>query len=258
MNLLEWLTYRPWGGQFRELRGLVAYAEPESVEIYREQLPAVFAMPSRPLIAVLLIDYLAVAPWPLVRYGEWTMLLRCVSRDRRGHAETGWFPLVMPVTTWVACTGGRHLGFPKAVCESIELGPAAHDGTDPSCSQEAMLGRGVAGGREELRMAFTPGRDRDEHWLRPLDVAGSLLASTLFTLKPVGVGPRVRRVRFIDATAEPGTWTMTRGMVAISGDHQLLCDGLLPRPRRFPGAVHHFRGSMNLFWEPVERNAARK
>jgi len=73
-------------------------------------------MPARPMVKVFLIDYLRVAPWPFGRYQEWSVLLRAT------HAEgEGWYPVTMPVTSWIARQGGHHLGFPKYVTDGIRL-----------------------------------------------------------------------------------------------------------------------------------------
>lgn len=225
-TLLDWLLYAHSGGQFRELSGITAHFAPESLERYRHYLPERLAMPDRPVVKLFLIDYLQVNPWPLTRYQEWSMLLRA-SHD----GGEGWFPVTMPVTTWVARQGGHHLGFPKFVAESIEL---VGEG-------DSVSGRASAAGRLEVSMRFSPGDPRPlEPWERELRDHDEIIDGDLLVLKPVGVGPDVHRVRFENVTTS--RWTARHGTVELRGD----AGGLIPNGRSVPGSVHHFQGGMNL------------
>jgi len=225
-TLLDWLLYAHSGGQFRELIGITAHFRPENLDRYRHYLPDRLEMPARPVVKLFLIDYLQVSPWPLTRYQEWSMLLRATH-----DGADGWFPVTMPVTTWVARQGGHHLGFPKFVAESIDL---VKDG-------DAYAGRASAAGRLEISMRFTPGDPRPlEPWERDLRGRDEIIDGDLLVLKPVGVGPEVHRVCFEEVI--PSRWTARHGSVALRGD----AGGLIPDGRSVPGSVHHFQGGMNL------------
>ena len=225
-TLLDWLLYAHSGGQFRELLGITAHFKPKSLDRYRHYLPDRLGMPDRPVVKLFLIDYLQVTPWPLTRYQEWSMLLRATH-----DGEEGWFPVTMPVTTWVARQGGHHLGFPKFVAESIEL---VKEG-------EVLSGRASAAGRLEISMRFTPGDPRPlEPWERELRNHEEIINGDLLVLKPVGVGPEVHRITFDEVA--PSRWSTRHGSVALRGD----AGGLIPDGESVPGSAHHFQGGMNL------------
>jgi len=225
-RILDWLLYAQSGGQFHELIGITTQFAPPDPDAYRHYLPDPLGMPVRPLVKVFLIDYLRVAPWPFTRYREWTVLLRAAHDDGEG-----WYPVTMPVTTWIARQGGHHLGFPKYVTPSIEL-------VD---SDDGMRGRVSAPGRIDVTMDYRDGEaprgaDRDTRHR----AHESILPDDLLVLKPVGVGPEVRRVRFREVAAS--TWTVRRGRVTLHGD----AGNLLVQDRPLAASLHHFRGAMNL------------
>ncbi len=225
-QLLDWLLYAQTGGQFRELVGITTHFPPPDEDRYRHYLPAVFDMPKHPAVKVFLIDYLEVAPWPFTRYQEWSVLLRASDGRREG-----WYPVTMPVTTWISRQGGHHLGFPKFVADSIEL---VDDG-------DTVEGRVVAAGRMDVTMSFRRGGVPPlSAWERRYQEADEILPDDLVVLKPVGVGPEIKRVRFEEAA--PSSWQVRRGTVTIRGD----AGGLLAEGRPLAASVHRFRGGMNL------------
>ena len=225
-TLLDWLLYAHSGGQFRELTAITAHYAPDDHVRYRRYLPDRLEMPARPIVKLFLCDYLEVNPWPLTRYQEWSMLLRAAH-----EGAEGWFPVTMPVTTWVARQGGHHLGFPKYVAESITLIDAG----------STVRGRALAKGRLDVSMHY---RDAEppklDVWERDLRAHEAFIESDLIVLKPTGVGPDVQRVRFEDVV--PSRWTTRHGSVELHGD----AGGLIPDGRIVPGSIHHFRGGMNL------------
>ncbi|RLS33420.1 MAG: hypothetical protein DWH79_06865 [Planctomycetota bacterium] len=226
LRLLDRLLFARPEGQFRELLGITAHYQPPDIAAYRHYLPDSLEMPNRPVIKLFLIDYLQVSPWPFTRYQEWSLLLRASH-----EGAEGWFPLTMPVTTWIAKQGGHHLGFPKYVAETIEL--VDHGDT--------VLGHAAAKDRLEVSMRFTTGvPPQMKHWERHLLSRDQIIDDDLVVLKPVGVGPDVHRVRFEEVM--PSRWTVRRGSVELTGD----AGGLIATGRPVPGAVHHFRGGMNL------------
>ena len=183
-------------------------------------------MPDRPVVKLFLVDYLQVSPWPLTRYQEWSLLLRA----SHGGKE-GWFPVTMPVTTWIARQGGHPLGFPKYVAASITL---IDDG-------RTAFGRATANDRLDVSMRYSDDQPPVlARWERDLRAHDPFIEGDLIVLKPTGVGPEVQRVRFEEVV--PSRWTTRHGSVDLDGD----AGGLIPDGRRVPGSAHHFRGGMNL------------
>jgi hypothetical protein len=225
-HLLNWLLFAQPGGQFLELSGITAHYAPDTLDRYRHYLPDRLEMPVRPVVKLFLIDYLRVSPWPFTRYQEWSMLLRAAH-----DGVEGWFPVTMPVTTWIARQGGHHLGFPKYVADSITL---VDDGT-------TVTGRAIARNRLDVSMRFTATESiAIETWERTLLERDEIFDADLIVLKPTGIGPDVQRVR-LDVVA-PSRWTARHGSVELRGD----AGGLIPDGRIVPGSVHHFEGGMNL------------
>ena len=225
-TLLDWLLFAHTGGQFLELNAITAHYAPDDSDLYRRYLPDRLAMPARPVVKLFLVDYLRCSPWPLTRYQEWSMLLRA-SHD----GAEGWFPVTMPVTTWVARQGGHHLGFPKYVAHSIAL---IDDG-------RTAFGRATADDRLDVSMRYSDDKPPIlARWERELRAHDAFIEGDLIVLKPTGIGPDVNRIRFEDVA--PSSWTTRHGSVELHGD----AGGLIPDGRIVPGSAHHFQGGLNL------------
>lgn len=232
-RFFEWLVYTRSDGQFQEMVGLAAYYEPPSLEAYRHCLPAVFTMPDQPLIMVFVIAYRRVAPWPFSPYCESAILLKT---EHRGGA--GWFPLIMPVTSWIARQGGHHLGFPKFVTPTIEI-VEGEEGVRAKAS-------GDRGGPFSLDMRFTPGLARPlRGWEEPFVHEPAIFQWPFHVLKPVGVGPTIFEVHF-DHVVRPH-WESRPGMVVLSGHEP----ALIPSDAPVLGCLYRFRGGMNLVSRPL-------
>lgn len=220
----RWLFDRR-GGQFRRLVGLTCHFAPASPAAYRRYLPAPLEMPPCPIVKVFLIDYLEVSPWPFAPYREWSVLL-----GARHDGVVGWFPVTMPVTSWIARQGGRHLGFPKGIADRITLLDRENEVTGRIVAHgidmvmEFQAGPVPSVGPEELRLL------RHEH----------VVPEPLIVLKPVGLGPAVKHVVFADVLTP--SWEVRRGTVRIHGD----AGGLIPQGVPLAGSVHAFAGGMNL------------
>lgn len=219
------LLYQRNGGQFRRLVGLTCHFRPASWEAYRRYLPAALGMPRLPVVKVFLIDYLDVRPWPFRRYQEWSILLRA----RHGAIE-GWFPVTMPVTSRIARQGGYHLGFPKHVAEHIAL---VVNGTHAT---GAVRSKGI-----DVVMEFEPGTvPCSDPFELSFHLRDHVVPDPLLVLKPVGIGPEVQCVRFVDVV-EP-SWQVHRGVMRIRGD----AGNLIPHGVALAGSLHAFSGGMNL------------
>lgn len=226
-SLLDWMLFSRTGGQTREAVGITTEYAPPDTGAYRRYLPPRLGMPADPCVKLVLVDFVEVSPWPFARYAEWSMLLRAAHEGREG-----WFPVTMPVTTWIARQGGHHLGFPKYLADSIVL---VDDGV-------AVSGRAFARDRLDVSMRFTVGGlppDADRHARRVLR-SPTLFDAPFALLKPAGVGPGVRWLGFEEVVAS--IWTVRTGMVALEGD----AGGLVPGGTSVPGTACHFRGGMNL------------
>jgi hypothetical protein len=225
-TLLDWLLFAHSGGQFLELAAITAHFAPDDLSDYRHYLPDLLDMPARPVVKLFLVDYLRCSPWPLTRYQEWSMLLRA-SHD----GAEGWFPVTMPVTTWVARQGGHHLGFPKYLAASIAL---IDDG-------RTAFGRATADDQLDVSMRYSDDKPATlAPWERDLRAHDAFIEGDLIVLKPAGVGPDVQRVSFEEVA--PSRWTTRHGSVELHGD----AGGLIPDGRIVPGSAHHFLGGMNL------------
>lgn len=104
-----------WSGRYRgawvfqEQESIVAYFEATRLDEYRRVLPAVFAMPERPLVRVSVIDFYEMVNG--AAYLESVIALAAVHEGR-----SGWFVVTMPVTNGDSCYGGRSAwGYPKVV-----------------------------------------------------------------------------------------------------------------------------------------------
>jgi hypothetical protein len=224
--------FAPAKGAIREFVGISAVVEPADLALYRRLLPEPFDQPARPLVSILAIDYLQVAPWPLRRWQEWGVLLRCAWQD-----GVGWHPVTMPVTRWLPMSAGRYLGYPKYVADSISL---TRDGDR---WQATATHRGV----RQLGMTFEPGLVRQpELWEADPTASGSPFSDEIYLLAPPGKGPAARRVSFAFVEAH---WSSQLGTVRLETDEREAWAGLLPAGGSCPGAVSHFVGGYNIVAE---------
>ncbi len=233
MNAIDRLIFRPKGGQFREYEGITVHLEPADLSLYRQLIPPPLEAPSHPIVTLYLVDFIRVANWPLRRYQEWSVLLKCALAG-----EAGWFSLTMPVTSWLAMTGGRSIGFPKYVADEIAV---EHRG-------ETVFGRGKHRGVQQLELEFNPGLSRPlAEWERELMDDPSFFKSPQnFQLIPPGKGPRVLRID-LEHVVEPH-WSPCPGMVRVKVDPSENWAGLVPPGAAFVGSSNHFVGGADIVW----------
>ena len=194
---------RPWG--FRGQRGITAAFAPADPALYRSLLPAAFDMPSSPLVVVAVVEYHDVT-LPLVPYREGYVLLQCTYQGR-----AGWSVVTMPVDDRTACDGGRSIGFPKYVADSIALGEA--DGS--------WSGHVTHQGREIMAVAFGPNDDA-----QPSVTSSTDPGLPCFLLLPPAQGPLVNRVD--TRLFGPRRAEMTVGSATLRADPGETWAGLLP------------------------------
>jgi hypothetical protein len=195
-------------------------------------LPAAFGVPERPLIQILAIDYAKVAPWPLRRWQEWGVLLRC-----EWGGEIGWYPVTMPVTKWLPMRAGRYLGYPKYVADSISLSRAG----------DRWRAQAVHRGVRQLALELQPGVARQlEPWEAELWSDPAFFKGDAYLLARPGDATTAQRVSFAYLDAH---WSSERGSVRVAGDDGEPWAALVPANGSFPGEVTHFVGGFNLVAE---------
>jgi hypothetical protein len=235
MSLINHLLYEPAGGQFREYVGLNAFIDPTDQSLYRKLLPKPFEVPSRPVVMIFAADYLQVASWPLTRYQEWAVLLKCIWKG-----SEGWHCITMPVTKWLPMFGGRRLGFPKFVVDSISLEKQG----------QGWTARSFINGDVQFQMEFQPGLTRPlSKWESELVLDEAFFKQgDTFLLFPPSQGPQIKRIH-LDYVA-PAQWAPEAGMVQITVNREEPWADLIPEGNYFPGTFNHFKGGVNLVEQP--------
>ncbi len=216
---------------WEDLQGIITMVEPKDLALYRELLPEQFAMPDQPMVGIFVLDYMDTEPWMITftkvlrPYLESSIFLRCKYKD-----QVGWHSLTMPVTDEAANIGGRRLGFPKYVADSIVL-----EKTDTGW-------KGIVEhqGKRPIALEFTP---------KPLAEIGTLvpihdefmkgdgdakLKGPVILLDPPGEGPKVR----VLPCSPPSLAIKETGMVKI-----ILAapwNGLVPDETVSPGLFERF------------------
>ena len=233
MNVLERLIFEPRGGMFREFEGLSTQFEPKDPSLYRKLLPEPFAMPSQPVVMIFVADYVRVVPWPMTRYQEWSILLKS-----KWNGEEGWYSVTMPVTKWVAMSGGRYLGFPKYVADEITL----------ARREETRVATAKYKGVVQLAIEFHPGTTRElAPWEKELAENESFFKGDAHQLVPPGRGPRAQKIILRHVTQ--AKWSPEQGMIHVRVDPSESWAGLVPDEGVFPGTYNHFNGGINLIAE---------
>ncbi len=214
-------------GMWQEFPGIYAAIEPTDLELYRELLPPELDMPDRPIVAFFIVDYVIVVPYPMGPYLEGAVALSCKYQGREG-----WHVLTMPVTTKVACEGGRALGFPKYVADEITVSKnkavVRHDGD------------------VRLSLEYTPGLTRA---LAPYErefMGGgvSRFDADVFQLAPPDVGPDLNQINLVPVV--PANWESEQGMVKIHISPNDPWSGLIPDGAVSPGLWQTFTGGNNM------------
>jgi len=216
---------------WQDSHGIFAMAEPADMELYRELLPAQFTVPDQPMVGLYLVHFTDTEPWPmtftefLLPYFEATILLRC-----EYQSQTGWYSVVMPVTTEAAMIGGRRLGFPKYVADEITLesthegwfGAVRHEGEERFSLRFERRLVGDFGPLTPLQNEFVNGRGDAE------------LRGPIILLVPPGEGPEVN----ILPTSPPPLAAREAGAVRIRLADPY--DGLVPDGTVAPGLYQRF------------------
>ena len=231
MNAVERFLFTHPGGMYREYEGLTTHLAPSDLALYRSLVPPAFDLPDQPVVTIYAADFVRIVPWPLTRYQEWAVLLRCAYKG-----EIGWTCVTMPVTKWLPMVGGRQLGFPKYVTDSITL----------STSGEGREAKGIYRRRLRLALEFAPGITRPlTPWEQELDEDIAFFKKgPAFLLVPPGRGPRIHRVTLAHVV-EP-QWAPEHGMIRVRVDPGESWAGLLPDEGPFPGTYNHFVGGANF------------
>ena len=220
-------------GMWQEFPGIYTAMEPADLTLYRELLPDKLDMPDRPIVAFFIVDYVTVVPYPMGPYLEGAVAILGRYQD-----EDVWHVLTMPVTTRVACEGGRALGFPKYVADEITL----------------TKNKGVVKneGKVRLSLGYTPGLTRE---LEPyeeefMNGGVSRFETTVFQLVPPNEGPDMNRIKLVEVV--PANWESERGMVRIHISHDDPWAGLVPEDAVSPGLYQTFTGGKKMVSEKIE------
>jgi hypothetical protein len=219
-------------GVFHEFQGIFTMVEPADLDLYRMLLPAPLEMPDQPVVSMFVVDYIEVYPWPMTRYQEGTVALRC-----KYKGQEGWHVKTMPVTKWVPNKGGRNLGFPKYVTKAITLAP----------ENGGWKGEAKDKGQLKLALDFSPGLTRA---LDPGEEAimnagpGKALAEPIFLFVPPDEGTLLQKVCMVNVV-QP-SWTSEPGMVRITIGPSEPWAGLIAPGTVTPGFFAKFKGGANL------------
>jgi Acetoacetate decarboxylase (ADC) len=231
MNILE-RYFAPASGALREFVGINVFFEPADFRLYEKLLPKPFSMPRQPLVNVAVVDYLKAAPWPLTRWQEWGVLLKCA-----WHGDPGWYPVTMPVTKWLPMSAGRYLGYPKYVVDRIRL---ARDG-------DGWMAEAAHRGVRQVAMQFEPGIiGQLPSWAEELASTQAFFKGDVYLLVPPGAGAGAQRVSFAYVDAH---WASRSGTVRLEIDRREQWAGLVPGVGPFTGEFSHFVGGCNLVAE---------
>lgn len=218
-------------GMFREFHGIYTMVEPTNIGLYRSLLPREFTMPEQPMVAIFILDYTDVAPWPLAPYKEAGIFLKS-----KYASEEGWYVINMPVTQWVSMKGGRYLGFPKYVADGIILQETT----------KGWQGRVSHEMRNKLSLEFTPGvigeltESRKKFMIETFFMTGAI-----HVLVPPEEGPTVQKIT-AEHVVKPQWATPLLGTVKITIDPEEPWAELFPANITTFGVFNHYNGGMNM------------
>jgi hypothetical protein len=223
-------------GMWQDFPGIFTAYEPQDLKLYRQILPKEFGMPDRPIAALFVVDYVKVVPLPMTPYLEAMVALSC-----KYEGEETWHVVTMPVTSRVACAGGRSLGFPKYVADRIVLENNG-DNWEGIVIHEDIT---------RMKLEFTPGLTRE---LTPyekefLDGRASRLEAPIYQLVPPGIGPGIYRIHMKEVVSS--RWEKKAGMVKMTISHDVPWSGLIPPGTVSPGVYQRFTGGNRMMSNKV-------
>jgi len=218
-------------GILREFHGIFTFVEPEDTELYSSLMREPMRVPERPVVSLIVIDYVMVGPWPMTRYQEGAVALRC-----KCGGEEGWHVKTMPVTKWVPCKAGQIMGFPKYIADEIPLRETG----------DGWLGEVRYQGRTMLSLKYRRGDMREfQPWEKELMEGGpARLEEPIFLFVPPEKGSRFQKVMI--ERGLPDQWTMEDGMVRVSIDESEPWAGLISPGTEIPGRFQKFSGGIIL------------
>jgi hypothetical protein len=214
-------------GNFWEFQGIFAALEPENLELYSSLLPAPMQMPEMAAVSLFVVDYLSVGPWPLTRYLEGSVALRC-----KYDGVEGWHVKTMPVDKIVSCRAGRMLGYPKYVADEITLRE----------NGDGWFGEVRHQGRAMISIQYRQGFEREPiPWEEEMVEAGSLhMEEPIYLLVPPDKGPRFQMVTL--KRMIPDQWETEVGMARVSIDESEPWAGLITQGADTPAFFQRFTG----------------
>ncbi len=93
----------------RGTNGIFTAFKSENAELYQSLLPKQLAIPEKPIISLVTVDYNTGNS--ITRYNEGMVMIKGICPD----GEETWFVLSMPVETWLMMEMGVDWGFPKQI-----------------------------------------------------------------------------------------------------------------------------------------------
>jgi len=221
---------KPKNGMFRKFYGINSLISPVDESKYRELLPDQFDEHEAPQASAFIVHYQSVFPWPMTSYHEGAIFLKCMF-----DGKEYWYTYTMPVTKYVPMWGGRNMGFPKYVADSITL------------IQSDQSWEGIVSHRKrtKLSLRFVPGLEAgpgpSEKFV--IDQKAFFFGNGI-NLLPPSKGPKVITVDLLHQV-EPN-WNPQYGMVKINSDKTESHYGLFDTSKDYFGFYNEFDGGINL------------
>lgn len=237
MNIIDRILFQPPGGQFREYIGINTFFEPNDLSLYQKLIPRQFSMPQIPIVMIFTVDYQNFVGWRLGQYQEWGVRLRCVY-----NSVEGWYCITMPVTKKASMDGGRKIGFPKSIMDSLSL----------TQNDRGWVAEGMNKGQLRIRLNFSRGlTSQPSAWEKILlDDETFFKQGESFQLVPPSQGPTVYRIHLEHVV--PPQWSPENGMVEIIVDPNEPWAGLIKEGNTYFGSFNHFKGGASLTWTVVK------
>jgi len=225
---------QPFGrGFYQEFEGLFGCTAPADLALYREMLPAKFALPANPEVCFYINDFKISSVGP---YHEAALLLPVTFAG-----ESGKYVLSMALDNQAATSGGRAVGFPKYIGE-VSL---TNQGND-------WVGTARQGGQVDLEATYT-GECRAEDVFPWPDFINLTPIPAGTTSSQAFLSPRTGSAVMVPAEflTEPAYYSL-KGMIKLVIADDLPWNGLVDETKAFPGHLVRFKGGINLGNQPLD------
>ncbi|MHA2036336.1 MAG: acetoacetate decarboxylase family protein [Promethearchaeota archaeon] len=200
-------------GGDRGTNGIFTAFQSENTKLYSSLLPKQLAIPDKPIVALVTVDYNTGNS--ITRYNEGMVMIKGMCPE----GEEAWFVLSMPVETWLMMEMGVDWGFPKRIFDITV-----------TKEKTLVLDKGV----KHLSLELTPDSSlKEDDIIIPKGNAWGI--NNMAVIHPIR-----KDILLIFSYGPISVQERTHGMIKVSIDRKQPWSGLIPEGLTIPGVSQRY------------------